>query len=135
MINPDRQYEKINNASMDEEGRKLLWSLRSYKNACYFGMNLYNIEKELYTLTECRREEHFLKKVSALIEDTSYDVTIVRYKQKKIEDYELSKKIKEYCDILMKIHNNIRRDKYMIIINLCKVIFNNMNKMMYNYII
>ena len=135
MINPDRKYEKINNASMSEEGRKLLWSLRSYKNACYFGTNLYNIEKELYTLTECRREEHFLKKVSALIGDELYTKTLETYKSKKLEDYELSKKIKEYCDVLMKIHNNIRRDKYMIIINLCKVIFNNMNKVMFNYII
>ena len=135
MINSDRKHEKINNATMDEEGRKLLWSLRSYKNACYFGMNLYNIEKELYSLTECRREEHFLKKLSALICDETYNDTLETYKRKRVDDYKMSKKIKEYSDILMKVHNNIRRDKYMIIVNLSKVIFDNMNKMMFNYII
>ena len=135
MINSDRKHEKINNASMDEEGRKLLWSLRSYKNACYFGSNLYNIEKELYSLTECRREEHFLKKLSALICDETYNDTLETYKRKRVDDYKMSKKIKEYSDILMKVHNNIRRDKYMIIVNLSKVIFDNMNKMMFNYII
>ena len=135
MINSDRKHEKINNATMDEEGRKLLWSLRSYKNACYFGSNLYNIEKELYSLTECRREEHFLKKLSALICDETYNDTLETYKRKRVDDYKMSKKIKEYSDILMKIHNNIRRDKYMIIVNLSKVIFDNMNKMMFNYII
>ena len=65
-----------------------------YKNACYFGMNIFNIEKELYTLSECRREEHFLKKLSALICDESYSETLETYKKKKIEDYETSKKIK-----------------------------------------
>ena len=135
MINPERKYEKINNATMNEEGRKLLWSLRSYKQACYFGMNLYNIEKELYTLTEHRREEHFLKKVSALVCDVSYCDTLKTYKEKKIMDYELLKKMKEYSDVLIKIHNNIRKDKYMIIIHLSKIIFDNMNKMIYNYII
>ena len=135
MINTERKHEKINNATMDEEGRKLLWSLRSYKNACYFGMNLYNIEKELYSLTVCRREEHFLKKLSALICDESYNDTLETYKRKKVDDYKMSKKIKEYSDVLMKIHNNIRRDKYMIIVNLSKVIFDIMNKMVFNYII
>ena len=67
--------------------------------------------------------EHFLKKVSALIGDELYTKTLETYKSKKLEDYELSKKIKEYCDVLMKIHNNIRRDKYMIIIHLSKIIF------------
>ena len=135
MINSERKYEKINNATMNEEGRKLLWSLRSYKQACYFVMNLYNIEKELYTLTTCRREEHFLKKVSALIGDRSYSDTLKTYKGKKIEDYESLRKIKEYSDIFIKIHNNIRKDKYIIIINMSKIIFYNMNHMVYNYII
>lgn len=135
MINSERKHEKIKNATMDEEGRKLLWSLREYKNACYFGMNIFNIEKELYTLSECRREEHFLKKLSALICDESYSETLETYKKKKIENYETSKKIKEYSDVLIKVHNNVRKDKYMIIINLSKVIFDHMNKMIFNYII
>jgi|MEHZ01.4.fsa_nt_MEHZ011137930.1_5 superfamily II RNA helicase len=135
MINPERKHEKISNATMDEEGRKLLWSLRSYKNACYFVLNLFSIEKELYSLVDSRREEHFLKKVSALMCDEDFKSSLDTYKKKKIEDYVSLKKIKEYSDVLMKIHNNIRKDKYMITLNLIKNIFSNMNKMTYNYII
>lgn len=135
MINPERKYEKINNASMNEEGRKLLWSLRSYKNACYFVNNLFNIEKELYDITEYRREEYLLKKISALMCDENYSETLETYKKKKIEDYYLSKKMKEYSDIFIKIHNNIRKDKYALIISISKVVFSNINKMIFNYII
>ena len=135
MINDERKYEKINNATMNEEGRKLLWALRPYKNACYFVLNLYNIEKELYTLIESKRSNHFMKKISALISDIEYEKTLETYKKKKIEDYNMLKKMKEYSLILMDIHNNIRKDKYMIIVNLVKVIFDSMNKMIYNYII
>ena len=64
-----------------------------------------------------------------------YEKTLETYKKKKIEDYDMLKKMKEYSLILMDIHNNIRKDKYMIIVNLAKVIFDSMNKMIYNYII
>jgi superfamily II RNA helicase len=135
MINPERKHEKISNATMDEEGRKLLWSLRSYKNACYFVLNLFSIEKELYSLVDSRREEHFLKKVSALMCDLDFKGSIDTYKKKKIEEYGSLVRIKEYSEVLIKIHNNIRKDKYAIIITLIKNIFSNMNKMIYNYII
>jgi replicative superfamily II helicase len=135
MINPERKHEKISNATMDEEGRKLLWSLRSYKNACYFVLNLFSIEKELYSLVDSRREEHFLKKVSSLMCDVDFKSSIDTYKKKKIEEYGSLVIIKEYSEVLMKIHNNIRKDKYAIIITLIKNIFSNMNKMTYNYII
>ena len=135
MINPERKHEEINNATMNEEGRKLLWALRFYKNACYFGLNLFNIEKELYSLSENRREEHFIKKVSALICDVDFKSTMETYKKKKIESYDSLKKIKEYSEVFMKIHNNIRKDKYVIILGISKGTFDNMNKMIFNYII
>ena len=135
MINPERKHEEINNATMNEEGRKLLWALRFYKNACYFGLNLFNIEKELYSLSENRREEHFIKKVSALICDVDFKTTMETYKKKKIESYDSLKKIKEYSEVFMKIHNNIRKDKYVIILGISKGTFDNMNKMIFNYII
>lgn len=135
MINTNRKHEVINNITIDEGNRRVLWALRLYKNACYFTLNLFNIEKELYSLTEDRREVHFLKKISALICDVSFEETIDIYKKKKIEEYEMVQKFKEYSETLMKIHNNIRRDKYMIIIGLSKHIFNHINKMIFNYIL
>ena len=135
MINPERKHDKITNATMDEEGRKLLWSLRSYKNACYFVLNLFNIEKELYSLVDSRREEQLLKKVSALLCDTDFKSSLGTYKKRLIEGYDPLVKMKEYSMVLMKIHNNIRKDKYMIIFNIIKNVFANMNKMIYNYII
>jgi len=135
MINPERKHEEIKNATMNEEGRKLLWALRFYKNACYFGLNLFNIEKELYSLSEDRREGHFIKKVSALICDVDFKSTMETYKKKKIENDDSLKKIKEYSEVFMKIHNNIRKDKYVIILDISKGTFDNMNKMIFNYII
>ena len=120
MINPERLHIVNKNATMNEEGRKLLWSLRNYKIACYFCLNLFNIENELYSLTEDRREEHLFKKISALICDETFKDTVDIYKKKKIEDYLVLKKLKEYSEVFMKIHNNIRKDKYMIVINLSK---------------
>lgn len=134
MINPERKYE-ITNYTMNEEGRKLLWALRFYKNASDFISVLFNIEKELYSLSEDRRETHFLKKVSDLICDNEFTNIINVYKKKKIEKDSELKSIKEYSDVLMKIHNNIRKDKYMIILFIVKNTFDNMNKMIFNYII
>ena len=57
------------------------------------------------------------------------------YKKKKIESYDSLKKIKEYSEVFMKIHNNIRKDKYVIILGISKGTFDNMNKMIFNYII
>ena len=134
MINPERKYEIIN-AKVNEEGRKLLWALRFYKNASDFVSGLFNIEKELYSLSEDRRELQFLKKVSDLICDIEFTNIINVYKKKKIEKDSELESIKEYSDVLMKIHNNIRKDKYMIILFIVRNTFDNMNKMLFNYII
>ncbi len=39
MFHKEREYKIIQNASMVEEGRKLLWLTREYSNACYFISN------------------------------------------------------------------------------------------------
>lgn len=135
MINPEREYVKNSKATMNEEGRKILWSLRKYKNACYFVQNIFTIEKELYTLSDDRRQGHLFKKVSALICDEKFTETNEIYKKKKIEDYEYLKVMKEYSDVFMKMHNNLRKDKYMIVIKTSKEIFDSLNKMIFNYII
>ena len=86
-------------------------------------------------MTEDRREEHLFKKISALICDENFKDIIDIYKKKKIEDYIVLKRLKEYSEVFMKIHNSIRKDKYMVIINLSKKTFDNLNKMIFNYII
>jgi hypothetical protein len=135
MINNEREYVKNSKASMDEDGRKILWGLRKYKNACYFVNNLFNIEKELYSLSEDRREGHLFKKISALICDENFKETMEIYKKKKIEKYEYLHFMKEYSNVFMKMHNNLRKDKYMIIVKNSKDIFDSLNKIIFNYII
>ena len=42
---------------------------------------------------------------------------------------------REYADVLLKVSNNIRRDKYMIIIGVSKELFSNINSMIFSRII
>ena len=59
MINEEREYINISNATMDEGGRMILCALREYSNACYFILNLSTIEKELYKIDESSRDLSF----------------------------------------------------------------------------
>ena len=135
MINPERKYIEIRNVTMNEEGRKVLWALRKYENACYFILNLFNIEKELYSIDKSSRSLLFLKKISSLICDTNYSVTEENYKLKKIVQFSMVPVFREYADVLLKVSNNIRRDKYMIIIGVSKELFSNINSMIFSRII
>ena len=135
MINPERKSIEINNATMNEEGRKILWALRSYSNACYFILNLFTIEKELFRMNENNRELFLLKKVSSLIIDENYLETEKYYKMKKIDNIHLLYIFREYSDIFMKIYNNLKKDKYMYLLKVSKSLFNEINRMICSYII
>jgi len=56
-------------------------------------------------------------------------------KMKKITNYDLINKYKLYLDVIMNIHNNIRKDKYLIIAQNCKIVFNDLNRMIFTLII
>ena len=135
MINPERKSIEINNATMNEEGRKILWALRSYSNACYFILNLFTIEKELFRMNENNRELFLLKKVSSLIIDENYLETEKYYKMKKIDNIHLLYIFREYSDIFMKVYNNLKKDKYMYLLKVSKSLFNEINRMICSYII
>ena len=135
MINEERKHIEIKNASMNEEGRRLLWSLRDYSNACYFILNMINIEKELYVFNENSRDVFFLQKVSSLICDLDFNRTEKEYKLKKISDISMVPIFREYLSVLQNIYNNSKRDKYMLIIKSSKVLFDEINRMVFNYII
>lgn len=135
MINKEREHIEIKNATMNEEGRKLLWSLREYPNACYFIMNMINIEKELYVFTETCRDSFLLEKISSLICDKGFSKTKENYKLKKIDDISMVLIFREYVDALKNIYNNSRRDKYLIITKTSKVLFDEINRMIFNFII
>ena len=135
MINEKREHIEIKNAVMDEEGRKLLWSLRSYPNACYFILNMFTIEKELYVFTETTRDTFLLDKVSSLICDKSFNKTKDQYKLKKIVDISMVGVFREYLYVLQCIYNFSRKDKYMIIVKNSKLLFEEINRMIFNFII
>lgn len=135
MINEKREHIEIKNAIMNEEGRKLLWSLRAYSNACYFILNMFNIEKELYVFTESSRDCFLLEKISSLICDKSFKITKEQYKLKKIEDISMIPVFREYLYVLQSIHNNSKKDKYLLIVKNSKLLFDEINRMIFNFII
>ena len=135
MINEKREHIEIKNAVMNEEGRKLLWSLRSYPNACYFILNMFNIEKELYVFSETMRDSFLLEKLSSLICDKEFSKTKEQYKLKKIRDISMVGVFREYLYVLQCIYNNSRKDKYMIIVKNSKLLFDEINRMIFNFII
>ena len=135
MINEEREYINISNATMDEGGRKILWALREYSNACYFILNLSTIEKELYKIDESSRDLFFLKKISSLLCDENFSKTEREYKLRKISHDSMIPIFREYICIFQKIYNNLKNDKYMIILRTTKKIFNEVNKMIFNFII
>ena len=136
MINPERKYIHMNHSmNIDKNYEKLFWSLRDYKNSYHFVSNLWNIEKELYTFPKNKREIHLFKEISRVIMDENYEDTINVYKQKKIGEVHVVPILKEYLNVLMNLHNTIRKDKYLIIIELSKDIFTTINLMLFNYII
>ena len=135
MINEKREHIEIKNAVMNEEGRKLLWSLRGYPNACYFILNMFNIEKELYVFSETMRDSFLLEKLSSLICDKEFIKTKEQYKLKKIRDISMVGIFREYLYVLQCIYNNSRKDKYMIIVKNSKLLFDEINRMIFNFII
>ena len=135
MINPERKYIPIRNSTMGEEGRKILWALREYSNACYFILNLINIEKELFQFSETERPFVLLKKISSIIIDKEFKETEKEYKLKKIQDLIHINKYREYISVLLRLYNNIRKDRYLIIIKTSRILFNELNKMTFDKVI
>ena len=135
MFHKEREYKIIQNASMVEEGRKLLWLTREYSNACYFISNLFTIEKELYTIQGFDRNLYLLKKLSSLICDYNFSETIEDYKAKKIRDFKSIVTFREYITVLVNIYNSIRKDKFMILIKTTRTLFNDINHMVFAKII
>ena len=136
MINPERKYKKINQIENVSE-KKVLWFLRNYDNSALFMMNIFNIEKELYSMVEEDRTKHFLQKIINLIHEGNPPFDIIKYYNlKKIENYEDINYMKEYLNVFMYIHNNLSSStKYMIIQDICKRLFSDFNKMIFSVII
>ncbi len=57
------------------------------------------------------------------------------YKLKKIDKYDDIKVVKEHMKVIKHIHNSVNNRKYMIIVKTSKVLFDDLNKMIYGLII
>ena len=136
MINPEREYKKITNIDIVEE-KKTLWFLRNYENAGMFMVNIFDMEKELYSMIEDSRCRHFLQKIINLVHGGKPPFDIIKYyNMKKIDNYDDINYMKEYLDVFMHIHNNLSSStKYLIIQRLCKSLFEDFNKMIFSAII
>tara|TARA_Y100000385_G_C12890730_1_gene549850 strand:- start:209 stop:796 length:588 start_codon:yes stop_codon:yes gene_type:complete len=134
MINSGREYIKIDNYKKPDENEKLLWFLREYLDSSYFITNLMRFESELFRMNENDREKTLLSRITRIVKDKENKVGEY-YKLKKIEKYEDIKIVKEHMKVIKHIHNNINNRKYMIIVQTCKNLFNDLNKMIFGLII
>ena len=134
MVNPEREYIKIDNYKKPEENEKLLWFLREYVDASYFITNLMKLESELFRMNENDREKTLLDRITRIVKDEGNKVKEY-YKLKKLDNYEDIKIVKEHMKVIKHIHNNINNRKYMIIVQTCKNLFNDLNNMIFGLII
>ena len=128
IINSERTFIK-NSEKLNVKNDKLLWSLRRFPELIDFLNDFKKLEKTLYQVAEYDREKYILDKLSI--------VTNIKdiYKNKKIQNYSEVNECKKILDILMYIHNNINYQQYMVVMNTMKDIFDNINRMIFNYII
>ena len=131
MINNKREVID-NDYVINEKTKKITWMLRNYPNASEFLKILPKLEKKIYMLKEYEREDYLINLISDIIEDKEI---IIFYKKKKIENYQEVNRCKIINDIFIKIHNQLNYQQYMITMKLIQEIFNNFNRMIYNYII
>ena len=134
MVNPEREYIKIDNYKKPEENERFLWFLREYVDASYFITNLMKLESELFRMNENDREKTLLDRITRIVKDESNKVKEY-YKLKKLDNYEDIKIVKEHMKVIKHIHNNINNRKYMIIVQTCKNLFNDLNNMIFGLII
>tara|TARA_A100001037_G_scaffold14870_1_gene13384 strand:- start:22932 stop:25730 length:2799 start_codon:yes stop_codon:yes gene_type:complete len=134
MVNPQRKYEKIDNFKIPEENVKLLWFLREYGGALEFITNLMELEVELFRVHENDKEKVLLDKIIRLVKDKDNRVKEY-YKLKKIDKYDDIKVVKEHMKVIKHIHNSVNNRKYMILVKTSKVLFDDLNKMIYGLII
>ena len=132
MIHKDRsiisvpEYQKV-----DGKDIKLIWNIRKYRNSFLFLKKLQNIEKELYVQHENDRERYILNLLSELIGYSIYD----SYKLKKIEKYSDVKKMDEYLDTIITIHNSLNYQKYRILKDTFQELFIHLNRIVFNTIL
>jgi superfamily II RNA helicase len=131
MINNKRKVINVD-FNMNDKNTKITWKLRNYPKANEFLSILPKLEKKVYMLKEYEREEYLLSIISRIIEDNSI---ISLYKKNKLISYQEVNRCKNINELIIKIHNQLNYQQYMITMNLMKVIFQNFNRIIYNYII
>ena len=128
IINNERKVIK-NRENCNIKNDKLMWSLRRFPELIDFLNDFKKLEKTLYQVAEYDREKYILDKLS-LVANIKHV-----YKNKKIQNYSEVNECKKILDVLMYIYNNINYQQYMVVMNTMKDIFDNINHMIFNYII
>ena len=88
-------------------------------------------EEELFKISDNDREMYLLSNILNIVNKNKEDI-INYYKLKQINNPKHIYIIKEYMNVIKHIHNNINNRKYMILINICAIIFNNFNRMKFS---
>jgi superfamily II RNA helicase len=131
MVNPERKVITID-CPINEKNKKIIWKLRNFPKVNVFANILPKLEKKIYMLKDYEREEYLLEIISDIIEDKEI---IEIYKKKKLQNFQQVNRSKQMNYVLIKIHNQLNYQQYMITMNLMRDIFQNFNRMIYNYII
>jgi len=113
--------------------KRASWFLRNYKNSNILLNKMFDLECEIFKLSNDNDKEMFL--INKINEILLNDEIIDIYKLKKIKTFSDIYLIKEYLDIIIYIHNNINHEKYLLIRNTFKSLFKNINHILFTSVI
>jgi superfamily II RNA helicase len=134
MINKERCIQgTIEIDFVNDKNKKLVWALRRYPKLIDFIKGIKSIEKKIYKTNDYNREKYIIDSLRVICESST--TIFDSYKFKKINDYKEVNDCKEFLEILMFIHNNLNYKQYMITMNIIREIFDNFNRMIYNFIL
>tara|TARA_Y100000389_G_C17215280_1_gene390549 strand:- start:68 stop:715 length:648 start_codon:yes stop_codon:yes gene_type:complete len=127
-LNNDRN---IINTDIIYDNPKLSWYLRNYENANDFVEELDDIESYLFR-NKVDTDLYLLEKIYDLIECLPVDN---EYKSNKLDDNVLEKLniFYEIFEVIINIYNNINKDKYLLIRQTIKTIYDNIKTIMIKY--
>ena len=127
-LNNDRN---IINTDIIYDNPKLSWYLRNYENANDFVEELDDIESYLFR-NKVDKDLYLLEKIYDLIECLPVDN---EYKSNKLYDNILEKLniFYEIFEVVINIYNNVNKDKYLLIRQTIKTIYDNIKTIMIKY--
>lgn len=134
MVNIDRKYIKQNDFTKDIDNKRLVWFLRNYESSYKYVNTIFDLECELFRKTDNEQEIILLQSILEMIENNDEGNILKIYKSKIIQQPYIDI-FKQITYLIMYIHNQLNKDKYLLLRKTCKRCFQNINTMLFNEIL